>query len=76
MRPNCAVTWWNAEVSRGHEEVRAYYRRLVKDQGRIIPKYTAHAALRVHARFAGAAIALADGSMEVNSFPSSEARSN
>src|SRR5262245_56996847 len=40
MRPDCTVTWWNAEMSRGHDEIRAYYRRMVKDEGRIINKYT------------------------------------
>src|SRR5437879_4885624 len=29
MRPDCTVTWWNAEISRGHDEIRAYYRRMV-----------------------------------------------
>ena len=23
MSPDCTVTWWNAEISRGHDEVRA-----------------------------------------------------
>jgi hypothetical protein len=31
MDPNCTVTWWNAEISRGHDDVRGYYRRMVKD---------------------------------------------
>jgi hypothetical protein len=38
MSPDCTVTWWNAEISRGHDEIRAYYRRMVKDPGRIISK--------------------------------------
>ena len=36
MSPDCTVTWWNAEISRGHADIRAYYRRMVKDDGRII----------------------------------------
>ena len=47
MSPDCTVTWWNAEISRGHDEVRAYYRRMVKDDGRIISKYTTHARFMV-----------------------------
>jgi ketosteroid isomerase-like protein len=71
MRPDCTVTWWNAEVSRGHDEIRAYYRRMVKDEGRIISKYTTQAKLGAHARFVGSGgdVALADGSMEDEFFP-------
>lgn len=71
MSPDCTVTWWNAEISRGHDDIRAYYRRMVKDPGRIISKYTTQAKLGEHARFvgAGADVALADGSMEDEFFP-------
>src|SRR5271163_714514 len=71
MSPDCTVTWWNAEISRGHDEIRAYYRRMVKDDGRIISKYTTQAKLGAHARFigSGADVALADGSMEDEFFP-------
>ena len=71
MRPDCTVTWWNAEISRGHDEIRAYYRRMVKDEGRIISKYTTHARLGDHARFVGSGtdVAVADGSMEDEFFP-------
>ena len=71
MHPDCTVTWWNAEISRGHNDIRAYYRRMVKDEGRIISKYTTHAKLGEHARFvgSGADVALADGSMEDEFFP-------
>ena len=41
MDPNCTVTWWNAKISRGHDEIRAYYRYMVKDEGRIITKSNA-----------------------------------
>lgn len=68
--PNCTVTWWNAEISRGHAEIRAYYRKMVKDPGRIISKYTTKAQLGAPARFVGAGdVALADGSMEDEFFP-------
>jgi uncharacterized protein (TIGR02246 family) len=71
MRPDCTVTWWNAEISRGHEQIRAYYRRMVKDDGRLISKYTTTAKLGDHARFLGSGgdVALADGSMEDEFFP-------
>jgi len=71
MRSDCTVTWWNAEVSRGHDEIRAYYRKMVKDPGRYITKYTTRAKLGEHARFlgSGADVAVADGSMEDEFFP-------
>jgi uncharacterized protein (TIGR02246 family) len=71
MTPDCTVIWWNAEVSRGHDEIRAYYQRMVKDPGRIISKYTTQAKLGHHARFvgSGADVALAEGSMEDEFFP-------
>jgi ketosteroid isomerase-like protein len=71
MSPDCTVTWWNAEISRGHDDIRAYYRRMVKDEGRIISKYTTRAKLVAHARFVGSGgdVALADGSMEDEFFP-------
>ena len=71
MSPDCTVTWWNAEISRGHDDIRAYYRRMVRDPGRIISKYTTQAKLGAHARFFGSGgdVALADGSMEDEFFP-------
>ncbi|MGC4049985.1 MAG: nuclear transport factor 2 family protein [Paludibaculum sp.] len=71
MRPDCTVTWWNAEVSRGHDDIRAYYRKMVKDPGRYITRYTTSAKLGDHARFVGTAgdVAVADGSMEDEFFP-------
>src|SRR5580700_4288277 len=63
MSPDCTVTWWNAEISRGHDDIRAYYRRMVKDKGRFIDKYTTRAKLGAHARFvgSGADVAVAEG---------------
>jgi ketosteroid isomerase-like protein len=71
MSPDCTVTWWNAEISRGHDQIRAYYRKMTKDDGRLISKYTTQAKLGDHARFVGSAgdVALADGSMEDEFFP-------
>jgi len=71
MSPDCTVTWWNAEIARGHAEIRDYYRRMVKDEGRLISKYTTQAKLGARARFVGSGgdVALADGSMEDEFFP-------
>jgi ketosteroid isomerase-like protein len=71
MSPDCTVIWWNAEISRGHAEIRAYYRKMVIDDGRFITKYQTQAKLGAHARFvgSGADVALADGSMEDEFFP-------
>jgi ketosteroid isomerase-like protein len=65
MSPDCTVTWWNAEISRGHDDIRAYYRKMVKDPGRYIDRYTTQAKLGDHARFVGSGgdVALAEGSM-------------
>lgn len=32
-QPEVVITWQNAEVSRGHEQVRAYYQRMIKGVG-------------------------------------------
>jgi len=71
MSPDCTVTWWNAEVSRGHDDIRAYYRKMVKDPGRLIDKYTTEAKVGAAARFVGSGgdVAVADGSMEDEFFP-------
>ncbi len=71
MHPDCTVTWWNAEISHGHDEIRTYYRKMVKDPGRIITRYTTNAALDGHARFLDAScdVAVAVGSMEDEFFP-------
>jgi uncharacterized protein (TIGR02246 family) len=71
MHPDCTVTWWNAEISRGHDDIRAYYRKMVQDKGRIISKYMTQAKLGAPARFVGSAsdVAVADGSMEDEFFP-------
>jgi uncharacterized protein (TIGR02246 family) len=71
MSPDCTVTWWNAEASHGHAEIRAYYQKMVKDPGRFITKYTTRAQLDGHARFVGSGgdVAVAQGSMEDEFFP-------
>ena len=68
MTPDATVTWLNAEVSRGHDQIRAYYQRMVKGPERILDKYTTAAKLGEHARFYGD-VAVADGSMQDAFFP-------
>ncbi len=68
MTPDATVTWLNGEVSRGHEEIRAYYQRMVKGPERILSKYTTVAKLGAHARFFGE-VAVADGTMQDAFFP-------
>lgn len=68
MTPDATVTWLNAEVSRGHDQIRAYYQRMVKGPERILNKYTTAAKLGEHARFFGD-VAVADGSMQDTFFP-------
>ncbi len=68
MTPDATVTWLNGEVSRGHDEIRAYYQRMVKGSDRILNKYTTAAKIGAHARFFGE-IAVADGTMQDSFFP-------
>ena len=68
MTPDATVTWLNGEVSRGHDEIRAYYQRMVKGPDRILNKYTTAAKLGAHARFFGD-VAVADGTMQDAFFP-------
>ncbi|MEW5788517.1 MAG: SgcJ/EcaC family oxidoreductase [Pseudomonadota bacterium] len=72
MTPDATVTWLNGEISRGHDEIRAYYQRMVKGPDRYIDKYTTAARIGAHARFYGD-VAVADGSMRDSFFPVSRA---
>jgi uncharacterized protein (TIGR02246 family) len=63
MAPEATVTWLNGEVSRGHDQIRAYYHRMVKDDDRILDRYTTAAKLGASARFYGD-VAVADGTMQ------------
>ena len=70
MHPQATVTWLNGEISRGHEEIKAYYHRMVKGDQRYINKYLTAAKVGAPARFYGnGAVAVADGSMEDEFFP-------
>lgn len=45
MQPEAIVTWQNAEVSRGADQIRAYYNRMIKGSAPIVQKFTTKAAL-------------------------------
>ena len=70
MHPAATVTWLNAEVSRGHEEIKAYYNKMVKGPERILDKYTTAALVAAPARFFGnGTVAVADGTTEDDFYP-------
>lgn len=70
MHPHATVTWLNGEISRGHDEIKAYYHRMVKGEKRYIDKYLTAAKVEAPARFYGnGEVAVADGSMEDEFFP-------
>ena len=65
MDENATVIWLNAEASRGHPEIKAYYQRMVNTTGSadaILKKYTTTAKVAAPARFFGE-VAVADGTM-------------
>jgi SnoaL-like domain len=68
MDQNATVIWLNAEASRGHADIKAYYRRMVGTNDAILKKYTTQAKVAVPARFFGD-IAVADGTMVDEFFP-------
>jgi hypothetical protein len=70
MHPLVTVTWLNGEVSRGHDEVRAYYQKMVKGEKRFLDRYLTTAKLGNPARFFGnGEVAVADGTMVDQFFP-------
>jgi len=70
MAPEATVTWLNGEVSHGHEEIKAYYNRMVRGEKRILDKYVTAAKLGAPAKFYGnGEVAVADGSTEDEFFP-------
>jgi len=68
MDDNVTVIWLNAEVSRGKDEVRAYYGRMVGHEKAILSKYLTKASLGAPAKFYGD-IAIADGSAMDEFYP-------
>lgn len=70
MTPDATVIWLSADVSRGREDIRAYYNRTLKGPDRVLDKYTTKATLAVKARFYGD-VAIADGAMQDMFFPAS-----
>jgi hypothetical protein len=74
MHPAATVTWLNGEVSRGHDEILAYYLRMVKGDQRYLNKYVTKAEVSKPARFLGnGTVAIADGIAEDDFFPVSRA---
>ncbi len=70
MHPQVTVTWLNGEVSRGNDEVRAYYDEMVRGEKRILERYLTTAKLGKPARFFGnGEVAVADGTMQDEFFP-------
>jgi ketosteroid isomerase-like protein len=71
MHADATVTWLNGEVSRGHDEIRAYYDRMVKGERRILEKYLTAAKVGAPARFIGSGgdVAVAYGTMADQFFP-------
>jgi len=68
MDPAAVVTWLNGEVSRGHDQIRDYYNRMVKGDRRILNKYTTVAKVGAPAKFYGE-VAVADGTTEDDFYP-------
>jgi hypothetical protein len=52
-QPDVVITWQNAEVSRGHEQVRAYYNRMIKGAAPVVGKISTAATLGGSAVFYG-----------------------
>ena len=70
MAPEATVTWLNGEVSRGHDEIKGYYNRMVGGEKRILDKYVTAAKLGAPAKFYGnGEVAVADGTTEDEFFP-------
>ncbi|HMW16593.1 MAG TPA: nuclear transport factor 2 family protein [Accumulibacter sp.] len=53
MHPDVIVTWQNGEVSKGNEQVRAYYNRMIKGTTPIVKAYNVKATLGGPAVFHG-----------------------
>ena len=68
MDDNVTVIWLNAEVSRGKDQVRAYYGRMVGHEKAILNKYLTKAAIGAPAKFYGD-VAVADGSTADEFYP-------
>src|SRR5215475_6407727 len=68
MDDNVTVIWLNAEVSRGKDEVRAYYGRMVRHEKAILNKYLTRATIGAPAKFYGD-VAIAEGSTADEFYP-------
>lgn len=45
LQPDAIVTWQNAEVSRGHAQIKAYHERMIKGANPIVKKFSTKATL-------------------------------
>jgi len=68
MDDRVTVVWLNAEVSRGKQEVKAYYGRMVGTEQAILKKYLTKAKVGAPAKFYGD-VAVADGSAADEFYP-------
>ena len=68
MDDDVTVIWLNAEVSRGKDDVRAYYGRMVGHEKAILNKYLTKATVGAPAKFYGD-VAIAEGSTADEFYP-------
>jgi len=68
MDDHVTVVWLNAEVSRGKQDVKAYYGRMVGTEQAILKKYLTKAKVGAPAKFYGD-VAVADGSTADEFYP-------
>ncbi len=58
---DATITWQNAEVSRGHDQIRAYYERMVGKANPVVKSFRTKAELGAPAVFYGPDVAIAYG---------------
>jgi hypothetical protein len=63
MHPNVAITWQNAEVSRGRDGARAYYQRMLLDKNSVVESLTVNLTVDELAHIFGGSTAVAFGSL-------------
>lgn len=63
VHPNVVVTWQDAEISRGHDGIRTYYKKMMEGPNKIVNKVTAEAEVDELAILHGDKNALAFGTL-------------
>jgi ketosteroid isomerase-like protein len=63
MHPNVVITWQNAEVSRGHEGARSYYKRMLLDKDSVVESLTVNLTVDELAAIYGGNTAVAFGTL-------------